>query len=57
LEEAGKPMFLEQNLFSIYRLIIKTPKIVFISALIFTVFVALTQLTYISQINRTVDLS
>jgi hypothetical protein len=50
-------MFLEQNLFSIYRLILKTPRIIFAAALIFAIFVAITQISYISKARRAVDFS
>ncbi len=50
-------MFLEQNLFSIYRLILKTPRVIFIAALILAIFVAITQISYISKTRRTVDIS
>jgi hypothetical protein len=50
-------MFLEQNLFSIYRLILKTPKIIFVAALIFAIFVAITQITYVTKTRRALDLS
>jgi hypothetical protein len=50
-------MLLERNLFSIYRLVIKTPKLVFLAAFAFMVFVAFTQIVYIYKINKTLDFS
>lgn len=49
-------MLLEQNLFSIYRLIIKTPKIIFLLTLIALAFILVTQVIYAVKINRSIDL-
>ena len=50
-------MLLEQNLFWIYRLILKAPRAVYYLIAIFLLFVAVTQIIYLQKINKTQDFS
>jgi hypothetical protein len=50
-------MLLEQNLFWVYRLLLKTPRVLYLIALAFLIFVAFSQITYISRANKTIDFS
>lgn len=50
-------MLLEQNLFWVYRILLKAPRVLYLVALAFTVFVAFSQITYISRVSRTIDFS
>jgi len=50
-------MLLEQNLFCIYRIILKIPRAVYLLLAVLLLFVAATQIIYIHKINKTHDFS
>lgn len=50
-------MLLERNLFCLYRLIIKTPLLIFLAALALLLFIAFTQLLYLRTLSNTIDLT
>lgn len=50
-------MLLEQNLFCIYRIILKIPRAVYVLLALLLIFLAATQIIYIHKINKTHDFS
>ncbi len=50
-------MLVEQNLFSIYRLILKIPRPLYLAALALTLFVIVTQVIYINTLPQRIDFS
>jgi hypothetical protein len=50
-------MLLEQNLFTIYRLILKIPRPLYLVALALTLFIIVTQIIYINTLPQRIDFS